>query len=270
MYYSRYDQRHEPTWTLAVGTEKGDDYVVENLGDEDPSSVLWANETTIRVTGDLGSAKELRAIFLVNHNFAPGTTVLFQANSSNSWGAPPLSIAIPILADLGDFACNAFVDLINTIALAASRTYRWISIVNTVANDADVSIGEIWVAGAWQQLAPYNPSHVFSRGDTRLVQEQPTKRAIDTVYDMSSRERNLTMRVTTDDYGLDIFQDWRDEQAASVRPMIVSLDPTSTSRRKAEPRMCRFLSSEFLQATEEGYHTFDFTLKELGFGEPIV
>jgi hypothetical protein len=277
MNVSRARDRHAATWTIQTGTAKSG-YPASALGDLDPSAPCWIDETAITLVGDLGSAKELQAVFLFHHTFAEGLSVLFEANSVNSFngGSPaaPLSQLIPIPAPyFTGFGCHAWINLLELLPNAGDRTYRYVSISNVLdANDRSVAIGEIWIAGVWQALSPSSIRHDYERPEAQLVTRHQSKRGVQTVYDLGSRVRRLEAQVQfTSQAGRDQILDWFDDAHGTARPSVIVLDDQSGNRRSAEPHLVRFDSTPITPASVVHDETYSLRLsfEELGAGEPI-
>lgn len=90
---------------------------------------------------DLASAKEIDSIFIFNHNFTSSVSVSIQANSSDSWGSPPVDETITY----------ASLDMVLEIT---SETYRyWRLVVDDSTRSAnDIAIGEV-VLGLQDELS---------------------------------------------------------------------------------------------------------------------
>lgn len=90
-----------------------------------------ANPEWIKV--DLGSAKAVTAIVILDHNFTAAATVTLQANATDAWGAPSYSQAITYNADI--------------MVMFLSQTYQWwrLTIADTANPDGYVAIGEMYL-----------------------------------------------------------------------------------------------------------------------------
>lgn len=269
MEFCRYTDRRTPTWSLVTGTAKSG-YPVTALGDLDPSAPLWIDETTIRVVADMGSALEVQGIGIFAHNFDQALTVKLQANGSNVWTAPSLSVDLTIEPAYRDgFACDVWFNLTHSFS---SRTYRYWSITNAGdPNSVSIAIGEIWLASTVRQLSNTDLAHDYQRRLQHLVTASTSKRGVQTVYDMGSRARGLMGHVRATSDQLDEILDWDDDQHGSARPMVVVLDPEGESQRVREPHMARFQGVE--KAVESMIHDrlYDVSLafEEMGRGELV-
>jgi len=76
-------------------------FSTSNLIDRDRNTVFRSG-VTFNIEFNLGSARSMKALILLNHNLTAATsTVTLQANTSSSWGAPPyeevLTITDPLI-----------------------------------------------------------------------------------------------------------------------------------------------------------------------------
>ncbi len=274
MHYATVLDRLAPTWTLPVGTPRTD-YPATAVGNSDPSAPCWIEEDVIRLVGDFLVAEEMAAAFLIGHTFEEGLTVKFQAHASNVWTAPTLDEEIPIPAwYLNGFSCHAWLDLVAALPLAADRTFRYVSVTNVGdANGVSVAIGEIVIVGAFRPLLPdVLIQEGYQLPDENLVSRQQSKRGAQTVYDLGSRERGLSVHAFMDLSGYDAVMDWVDAQHGAARPMVIILDPDSTSRRLSEPRYVRFLEAKIVTSGIKHGAAYEVTLyfEELGQGEMVA
>jgi len=98
-------------------------------------------EDTWRSTGltewlkaDLSEAREVKGVALVSHNLTEAATVNIEANNSDSWGAPPFSMNLPV----------AGTSLVATF----DQTYRWWRLTIDDPTNADGYVeAAIWHLG---------------------------------------------------------------------------------------------------------------------------
>lgn len=108
--------------TLTASTENAL-FPVENIQDDRRTKVFRSTANSDNVVLDFGSAKDIDSI-LVTSNPVSGfgfTTITIEANSSNSWGAPPFSQAITVNTQYG----------IGLYELATPISYRYVRVVMT-------------------------------------------------------------------------------------------------------------------------------------------
>lgn len=262
MYYSRYDDRRIPTWSLTSGTARMG-YPASALGTNDPSELCWIEETEIAVQANLGSALEVQAVFLHNHNFSAGTDVRLQATGID------VGFTIPTWYGNG-YAPDVWIDLVAAVPSVATRTKQTWTITNVGdANTVAVAIGEIWIAGTWRLLGPQSVGHDYSRSTEDLSVMSTGKRGVQTVYDFGSRARVFTGRVRTT--SPDTVLDWYDTQHGRVYPSVVVLDPAGDTVRDREPHLCRFAVSrrELVSLMHDTVGEIALPFDELGRGELI-
>jgi hypothetical protein len=275
LHYTPSDSIERPgTWTLESGTERSADYAPEFASNGDPSNPVWILENQIRLVGDFGTAREIAMVALFAHTFQEGTVVRVQANATNVWTAPSLSVNIPIKEWYRDgFSCAALVDLRTAYPSAGARTFRYWSIDNmTDANDVTVAIGEVVLASDWLPLEPFDIQHNYVFAVEHLASRQSTKRGVQMVYDVESRHRAIQAACRTNLSGFDNILDWIDEQHGIVNPMVIDLDIESSSRRLAEPFYVRFQDAVLPAASTMHGEVYDIALNfdELGSGPPVV
>jgi hypothetical protein len=100
---------------------------------------------------DLGTAQYVSCLILWNHNFQSGATLRLQANTSDSWGAPALDVAITWTED----------NLVHVLASAVS--YRWwrIAVTDAANPDGYLAAGHRFL-GTYFQPGDSNASRVPS------------------------------------------------------------------------------------------------------------
>ena len=79
---------------------------------------------------DLGNAKQIKEVAIVNHNLTSGATITLEANSLDAWTSPPFSIAIPWR---------------QTMVIFLDQTYQWwrITFADTENPDGYIEVGRI-------------------------------------------------------------------------------------------------------------------------------
>lgn len=104
---------------------------VQNLLDGDPNT-LFQSTAVDNLVFDLGSAQNVTAFALMNHNFvASQSTFKLQANSSDSWSSPPYDNSITVT---------------NTYQIEyLDETYRYWRTDPTDGALSEVSIGELFL-----------------------------------------------------------------------------------------------------------------------------
>lgn len=277
LLYSRPTDRLFPTWSVATGTAKtgyGVDKINTTNLTTDPSEPLWIDETSIRITGNLGSAQEVTAVAIIGHSFSESANVRFQMNSSPTWTTPPVDVALTVRTRyLNGERFNPVTDLVAAIPLAASRTYQYISIANLTTNNRDIAIGEVWIAGAsgWRQL---HILHTFEMiPDSNVVAMDRSRKDVQVAYDYGVREnRGFSVEVLQGLSEENLWREWYESAHGVALPSLVvlDLDETSTDRRFSEARLVRFSEFKSVQSLAHRYaYSFSASFEDYGQGEPL-
>lgn len=162
-------------------------YPVANLSDGDPAHPFKVNETTFRLVWDYGVPVSPKFAMIVHPNFTDGLTgVKYQGNSSSDFSAPAYEIEFPAATyHEDDFPANLGVDMRDD-----DPSFRYWSLVNTVANVVPVSVGLFVVSSNVRAL---DGRFVASAGDDEdhpLV-ENRTDVGVSTIYIHGTRLRWL-------------------------------------------------------------------------------
>jgi len=101
------------------------------------SAALGAPNT---ITVDLGSAQEVKALALFDHNLTSGVTITINGNAADAWGAPAFSEAV-------SYSAEKIMHY-----LSSAQTYRYWQIqITDAANSANyIEIGEIMLASYYE------------------------------------------------------------------------------------------------------------------------
>jgi len=207
------------TWTLPVDKPFGKRFLVDGDRDSEWRSADVAGLITIDL--DLGSAQQMDALALLDHNLSATATIQLKGDAAANWAAPALSEAITRQAS----------NLIYTV-LSASRTYRYwrLELTDTANPSGFLRISELFPA------VPLVMSQNFDRGWHR------TRRA--ELYGASSAVRRprgivgkveaiaLNYKLMTDADRLAmcaLFDSVYDDSRGTVRPFVVNLDSSVAS-----------------------------------------
>lgn len=122
----------------------------------------------VNLVVDLGSAQACDVIAILDHNFSASATVTIQANSSDSWGAAPLSETVTHNA-------GVMVRYLTTV----TRTYRyWRLVVTDTGNtNAFLSMSELFL-GLYAELS-VDVSYRFRRRDRPTIRRSSGGRGPD-------------------------------------------------------------------------------------------
>ena len=198
--FGRPDENAFATATVTVQSGSGDaNYVAANLTDKDPSNPAKLTGTTGAWQLDLGSAKSIPLVGLGHHNLVAGLTgVKIQANSSASWGAPPLDVQFTIPTyDLDGFSVQPWLDL-----SAITNTYRYWLLKITNANTNPVAVGEL-VGYTAKHTLEVNYSWGAEFVEDHPIIEHVTERAASLIYEVGTKQGSLHGEVDTTDAGRD-------------------------------------------------------------------
>lgn len=163
------------------------DFPLTQATDGTPSTPCRFTTTSGSVIFDLGAACQVDLCAVIGHNL--DGTVTLQGNSSNAWGAPSVSVALPAVTQDGDgYWPNRWVDLSVAVPTAGDRTLRYWRLVVT-GNTANLSLGEVWLATRRQLAINYSWGY-------RVVQSAPsvvhrTDAGVTFAYSYGTRMRAL-------------------------------------------------------------------------------
>lgn len=119
------------------------------------SKILEAPNTIII---DLGSAQQIKAVALYDHNLTSAATITLEGNDANAWGAPAFSEAITWVDD----------KILHYLSTAQTYRYWRISITDMTNTAGYIEIGELYL-GSYIEM-----SRTFANGwseDTEFLME---------------------------------------------------------------------------------------------------
>jgi len=105
-------------------------------------------ESPNTITIDLGSAKEIKALVIFDHNFTSGVTLSLKGNTADAWGAPAFSEAVSYNAD----------KILHYLSSAQTYRYWQLQITDTSNPDTYIEIGELFLGSYFE------PDKNFSYG----------------------------------------------------------------------------------------------------------
>ena len=105
-------------------------------------------ESPNTITIDLGSAKEIKALVIFDHNFTSSVTLSLKGNTSDAWGAPAFSEAVSYSVD----------KILHYLSSAQTYRYWQLQITDTSNPDTHIEIGELFL-GTY-----FEPDKNFSYG----------------------------------------------------------------------------------------------------------
>ncbi len=107
---------------------------------------------------DLGTARSVSMAALLEHNLTAEATVTLQANSSDSWGSPPLEESLGWHSGL-------------IVEFFEAAEYRYWRLVIADGGNADgyVQIGRVWLGGYFQPARDFSKDFTVRRVDPSTV-----------------------------------------------------------------------------------------------------
>lgn len=131
--------------TLSVsGSADPTNYPTSFLVDNKPSPMhKLSAKTGAWLKLDFGSAQTMKVAALLNHDLTSAATVKFQANSSDSWGAPPVDQTLTYRSPHIFYVFN--------------QSYRWARFtIDDSGNSYYPAVGELWVGTYTQFTRNFN------------------------------------------------------------------------------------------------------------------
>lgn len=94
---------------------------------------------------DLGSAKEVKALVVYDHNFTDAVTLVIEGHTSDSWGAPDFQESITYNAS----------KQIHYLSAATTKRYWRLSVTDAANTDSYIEIGEMILASYFEVSKMY-------------------------------------------------------------------------------------------------------------------
>lgn len=186
----------------------------------------------VRIVFDCGSAVQVDGMFLPMANI-PGATadVKWQGHTSNSWGAPDVSVdvTIPAFASLGPdllpLPDSPWANVIAEYPTAADRTKRWWSLsVPSLASA--LAIGEL-LFGALEVFDAFiQGSNQHSQRNAAIVKGTAFGDAFRYRYPVRRRRMEMTVGLDDEDSLHAMFLRLDDEVGTNADPFILVPDTT--------------------------------------------
>jgi hypothetical protein len=190
--YARASHNIAPLATVTVQSGVEDTlYLAANLTNLNPAKPAKITGTDGAWLFAFDTAVCLVLVAIIHHNFTTGTTTLrVQANTSDSWGSPPLDVEITIPADDADgYPRNPWVDLRDTLPDAEDRTYQYWRIV--VADNDDetfIGIGEVVMTDEGLEFER-NLQPGMGEEEEQPIVEHRTDHGVSTIYHLGPKWR---------------------------------------------------------------------------------
>lgn len=248
-------------WVVESGTEDAA-YPAANLTNGRPSKPAKLTTTTGAWVRDFSAAQQVDWVFIPMHNLSAGLTdVLIQANATNAWSSPSLSVAMTVPTWHEDgFPPGFWVDLTSV----TPRSYRFWRFAVLTANASAVAIGEIMLFATKRQLL-HNIHWDLEPGEEHDLVEHITPRGVSIVFDEGVKVRELRGMTETTQAGFDAITSWRRSCHGRVRPTAIVLDPA-----KNDAMLVRWADKK-LTWREHAVNTIEVALQftELSRGLPL-
>jgi hypothetical protein len=179
----------DTTWSVNTGTENST-YPAANAGLKNTLKPAKLDSTSGSWVADLGSAKQVDLVAIINDNLDDALDVQVMAHTADTWGAPDfsaVSLTIPA-ADKDGRHTNPFVDL----SAIAPRTFRYWRILINAANSANVAIGSFKLIGTLREFTQdFQPQPEVTDSEEHPVDEARTAGRAWLTYQIGVRQRFL-------------------------------------------------------------------------------
>lgn len=235
-------------------------YPAPLLGNKNPAYPAKLTATSGWWLFTYPAAQSLDLVVLVQHNFDAGLPVYLQANTSDSWESPPLSVAFTMLAIRADnFRPNVYVDL----TAVSSRSYQYWRVYVSGTNTANLALGEVLMVVTKRTLSP-NISPSFQRELNHPVIEHKTDANVSTIYDLGTQWETIRGVIKNNAAGADDQETLFRGAGGRSLPFLFIQDPGITEPlyvRRADTKLT-FTFPTFNRVRQE--HPFE--LEEIGRG----
>jgi hypothetical protein len=252
---------------LSTVTASAEDpaYLAVNLIDRNPGKPAKLTTTSGYWLGDFGEggAQVISAVALWKHNFDPGLEVLFQANDTDAWADPALSVAIPIPAlPEDDYPFDPWVDLRDAVGFDPYLGYRYWRLVVTGTNSEPVAVGDLWLSSELRELR-YLQDPVDVEEEHPVI-EHRTDFKVSLIYDRGVRLRALSAEGFCDASEEAALWSWY--RACRGRARVGLLLPNDQVN---DAWFMRFPEGSLMTHAQCDQRTFSFKALEVGKGLPL-
>lgn len=194
----------------------------------DPPGAKWVTavgqDGAQRWTNNLGSAVGISCAWAFAFNWSAGATVRLQANSSNSWGAPPVNELLPLVTDPDGVVYPRIGKV-----FASVQTYQyWSWYIDDPSNPANRLETGRFIAGQEYELSRnFTRGARFVGGDPSVIKHIPgsLEQAQAVEYLKKYRQLHVSFKVvgaTEEEKWMAIFN-----RIGNSRPCVLMLDPTN-------------------------------------------
>jgi len=194
--------------TVDLGTEDTEYPILDGVQNVSPGR--WGKFTgnTGGFVMDFGSAVAIPIFGIPLYHASAGATITIQANSSVSWGSPPLSATITVPA----YRRNGFPHGIFKDLSGAAHTYRYWRLSIMAGSSVPVQFGWLWLAASKRNLVQNVRFGLVEKNeDPSIIHE--TDFLWETNYPFGTTRMSFVgeLRTTIDDGAEEQYQDWTDD-----------------------------------------------------------
>ena len=170
---------------------------------------------------DLGSAQEVKALVIYDHNFTSGVTLTLEGHTADAWGAPDFQESVTYNAD----------KIVHYLSSATTKRYWRLSVTDAANTDDYIEIGELMLASYFE------PSRTFAWGAKRelgaVLAAQVTPYGIKRrrFYNLRDRFSYHFNQLTATDIASfrTMFETVTDRDDGTIKPVVWTPDTASAS-----------------------------------------
>ena len=168
-------------------------YPAENLVSENPAKPAKLTTTTGSWVLEFGAAIAPVAAVLVYQYLDAGLEVRIQANTSDSWGAPPFNQAFTIPAKRLDGPSNQRWTVNPILELTGAPSYAFWRLVVVGTNSQAVVVGRLLLLSAWRDVSIFFGGSDIEEGDAPEGQiEVRTELGVENIVSIGGPRRSLS------------------------------------------------------------------------------
>jgi hypothetical protein len=257
-YALPYDDHIAFTHPVFTGSAEDSDYPASNWNDNNPAKPGKLTTTSGWWEFDMLAAVPVAAFALVYHNLSSGLSgVSLQANSSSSWGSPPvdLSITIPAWTEDG-WSVSPWI--------AVNETYRFWRLNVSGTNAYPLSVGRPVFLSALRDFGrDVRWGSAIEEVDQPII-EMATEGGANNIANIFSPQRTLSGEFDLIDSELSQFSTLYRAVANRAKPWLLIPDASG-----AEAWMVRFADTKRSRTLDTiNHHVLPFRVQELSRGLP--
>ncbi len=249
------------------------EYLVEKLGNLDPSDPFKTPDTSVVVDGDLGEAKVIGLLAIVHSNFdpdggSPGLGLELLLDDNASFTSPEtFPLSVPPYQEDGH---PGYIHLDFVAEGYGLKTYRYFRVQNTNANSVSITMGALILCAGWRELPEDFQAEAVDDEDHPIVRNLSEGGGVPTKYAHEYRPmwfRGDVIDTTQDDD--EAIRRWNRAAGGAFKPFLVHLhlpidEPSYVFFENGRlPRKRKF-------RTEEGMvlNGYSLAFEEAGRGRP--